>query len=174
MNSYEKYSHCLVRSIYYVFKNFFYDDSIDEVFKTQSSKTEPKVYIEFTGTLFGEIVINFPVKTLNKLIIQIMPDVNPRSVKKHRAEVAGEIANLVTGTFANHLQYLNHEVKLSPPEYNNDPISMKTFFDNINLSFESMFGGFDVDLYYKEEVEEEDEDDDEEEGRRNIEIKGRR
>jgi len=31
-----------------------------------------------------------------------------------------------------------------------DPIALKTFYENINLSFKSSFGGFDVDLYYKE------------------------
>jgi hypothetical protein len=48
------------------------------------------------------------------------------------------------------MQFENHEIILSPPEFNDDPISMKALYDNINLSFTSGFGGFDVDLYYKE------------------------
>lgn len=79
-----------------------------------------------------------------------MPDVKPQSIKKHHADVAGEIANMITGTFANQLQYINYHVRLSPPDFNDDPITVKALYDNINVSFQSSYGGFDVDLYYKE------------------------
>ena len=68
-----------------------------------------------------------------------------------KPSVAGEIANLITGTFANQLQFDDYDIVLSPPEFNDDPILMKALYDNVNLSFSSSFGGFDIDLYYKEE-----------------------
>ena len=73
-----------------------------------------------------------------------------RAIRKNCPDVAGELANLITGTFANQMQFLNHELRLSPPEVEEDPITLKTFYENINLSFKSSFGGFDIDLYYKE------------------------
>ncbi len=151
MSNYNTYYKCIVRSVDHIFKNFFKDCSIDEVFDTQSSEKDPVVSVEISGSLTGEIIINLPVKTLNLLIKEMIPNANPRSLKRHHADVAGELANLITGTFANQLQFIERNVRLFPPEYNDDPIKMKTLYENINISFTSDFGGFDVDLYYKED-----------------------
>jgi CheY-specific phosphatase CheX len=150
MNSYNRFSLYIVRSVDHIFKTFLNDESIREVFEAQSTEDDHKVCIELQGTINGEIIINIPEKTLNRLTKKILPSINNRSIKRHHEEVAGEIANMITGTFANHLQFIKHNVRLSAPEYNDDPISLKTFYDNINLSFNSELGGFDIDLYYKE------------------------
>ncbi len=150
MSKYNVLYKCIVRSVDHIFKNFFNDGDIDEVFDAQSSKEDPSVYVEITGALKGEIMINIPVKTLNTLIKQLMPGINSRSIKKHHADVAGEFANMITGTFANQLQYIDYNVKLSPPEINEDPITVKALYENINISFLTSYGGFDVDLYFRE------------------------
>lgn len=152
MDNYDKYYKCIVRSVDHIFKNFFNDNSIEEVFDDQSSRNDPNVAVEINGTIKGEIIINIPTDTLNMLIKKLIPDIgsNPRAMKKHHEDVAGELANMITGTFVNQLQFINHKVKVSPPEFNDDPISMKALYDNINVSFCSSYGGFDVDLYYKE------------------------
>ncbi len=152
MSRYNTYYKCIVRSVDHIFKNFFKDELIDEVFDAQSSSNDPVVSVEINGSLTGEIIINIPVKTLNLLIKEMIPDANPRSLKKHHADVAGELANLITGTFANQLQFIKHKVRLYPPDFNDDPIKIKALYENINISFTSSFGGFDVDLYYKETI----------------------
>lgn len=150
MDNYQKYSSYIVRSVDHIFKNFLNDSSLQEVYEAQSSQTDPKISVEIEGTLYGEIIFNIPVRTLNKITKRILPSANPRSLKKHHVDIAGELANLITGTFANQLQFLQHNVRLSAPDFNDDQIALKTFYQNINLSFRSGFGGFDVDLYYKE------------------------
>lgn len=150
MSTYDKYYNYIVKSVKHIFKNFFSDSSIQEVYQTQSSKKDPLVSVELDGSLFGEIIINIPVKTLDQLIKQMIPDVKPRSVKKHHEDVAGELANLITGTFANLLQNVKHDVRLSPPEFNIAPHKMRALYENINVSFTSSYGGFDVDLFYRE------------------------
>jgi len=133
-----------------IFKNFLSDTSIAEVYETQCRGQEPKVSIEFEGTLSGEIIINLPRKTLDHITKKMIPGFKGRTTKKHHQDVAGEIANLITGTFANQLQFLDHNVRLSPPELDDDPITLKTFYENVNLSFTSIYGGFDIDLYYRD------------------------
>ncbi len=152
MNSYDRYYNCIMRSVDHIFKNFFNDDSIIEVFESRSSGKDAKVSVEIDGSLSGEIVLNLPPSTLNLLIQKMIPDVkrNSRTLQKHYADVAGELANMITGTFANQLQFVEKDIRLSPPEFNNDPIAMKTLYENINIAFDSGFGGFEVDLYYKE------------------------
>ncbi len=150
MSNYDRYSKFIVRSVDHIFKNFFRDEKVTEVYESQSTVKDPKVMVEINGTLSGELIINFPVKTLNHLTRQVMSSSSPRNLKKHHEEVAGEIANMITGTFANLLQYMKHNVSLAAPEFNEDPITIKTFYENINLSFDTSFGGFDIDLYYKE------------------------
>lgn len=152
MNSYDRYYNCIVRAVDHIFKNFFNDEAIQEVFKTQSSLEDSKVSVEIDGSLSGEIIVNIPKPTLNLLIKKMIPDVKPnaRAMQKHYSDVAGELANMITGTFANQLQFVDQNIKLSPPEFDNDPITIKTLYENINISFDSSFGGFDVDLYYKE------------------------
>ncbi len=54
---------------------------------------------------------------------------NPRALKKYYNDVAGELANLISGTFANQMQFLNHELRLSTAEVEEDPISLKTFYE---------------------------------------------
>ncbi|HNR88950.1 MAG TPA: chemotaxis protein CheX [Spirochaetota bacterium] len=153
MDKNDRYSRYIARSVDHIFKNFIKDDTITEVFEAQSHENDPRVCIELAGTISGEIVINIPEKTLSQLTKKIMPSVSPRAVRKHHREIAGEIANMITGTFANQLQFIKHNVRLSAPEFNEDPIALKTFYENVNLSFQSAFGGFDIDLYYKESAQ---------------------
>jgi CheY-specific phosphatase CheX len=152
MNSYDRYYNCIMRSVDHIFKNFFNDDSIKEVYESRSSGKDSKVSVEIDGSLSGEIVLNIPPNTLNLLTQKMIPDVKPnsRAFQKHYADIAGELANMITGTFANQLQFVEKDIRLSPPEFNNDPIAIKTLYENINIAFDSGFGGFEVDLYYKE------------------------
>ena len=151
MSNYNRYYHCIVRSVDHIFKNFLNDTSIEEVYETQSPKNAHNVTIEIEGTISGELILNFPLKTLNHLTKKFNPAANPRSLKKFHADVAGEIANLITSSFANQLQFIKHDIKVSPPEYDDDSIRIKALYENINVSFSSSFGGFDIDLYYREE-----------------------
>ncbi|MBP7603614.1 MAG: chemotaxis protein CheX [Spirochaetes bacterium] len=150
MSNYERYSRFIVRSVDHIFKNFLNDHTIEEVYESQSTEVDRKVAIEIEGTISGELVINLPQKTLGLITRRMVQNDNPRTLKKYYNDVAGELANLISGTFANQMQFLNHELRLSPPEVEEDPITLKTFYENINLSFKSSFGGFDIDLYYKE------------------------
>lgn len=151
MNSYDQYSRYLVRSVNHIFKHFLDDTSIEEVYETQSSAKDHKVAVEIQGSLCGEIVINLPKQTLDMITKKFINKTDSRSVKRSIGDVAGELANLITGTLANQLQYADHEIRLSPPEFNDDPIAMKALYENINISFSSQYGGFDVDFYFKEE-----------------------
>lgn len=150
MSNYERYSRFIVRSVDHIFKNFLNDHTIEEVYESQSTEVDRKVAIEIEGTISGELVINLPQKTLGLITRRMVQNDNPRTLKKYYNDVAGELANLISGTLANQMQFLNHELRLSPPEVEEDPITLKTFYENINLSFKSSFGGFDIDLYYKE------------------------
>lgn len=150
MGDYALYSRYLVRSVNHIFKQFLGDTTIEEVYETQSGPKDPRVAVEINGTLKGEIIINLPVETLNFITKKFIGEKDNRSIKKYHLDVAGELANLITGTFANQLQFNKHSIILSPPEFGEDPISIKALYDNVNLSFNSVFGGFDVDLYFKE------------------------
>ncbi|MBP7583915.1 MAG: chemotaxis protein CheX [Spirochaetes bacterium] len=149
MNTYEQYSKLIVRSVNHIFKNLLKDESVSEILESQSSENDPKVSVEISGSIKGEIIINMPVDTLNRITKFFFSGATNRSVKKHYEEVAGEIANLITGTFANQLQFLRQDIKLSAPEYNEEPVTTRTLYDNINLSFNSSYGGFDIDLFYR-------------------------
>lgn len=153
MSSYDLYSKYIVRSVNHIFKKFLEDENIVEVYETQADEDDPKVAVEIDGTIMGEIVINLPENTLNLITKKFINKSDKRSIKKSIGDVAGELANLITGTFANQLQYREHNIRLSPPEFNDDPILIKALYDNINISFDSSYGGFDVDLYYKEGIE---------------------
>ena len=150
MDNYERYSKYLVRSINHIFQQFLDDQSIEEVFEAQSKDSDPCVAVEIQGTIRGEIVINLPKKTLDMITKKFINKSDTRSIRRSHGDVAGELANLITGTLANQLQYAEHEIRLSPPEYNEDPITIKALYENINLSFNSKYGGFDVDFYYKD------------------------
>jgi CheY-specific phosphatase CheX len=149
MNDYDKYSKCIVRSVGHIFKNFLDDSMVQEVYTSQSSSKDHKVGVEIVGTIQGELVINLPDKTLALITKKFINKSDAKSIKKSYGDVAGELANLITGTFANQLQYVDHEIQLSPPEFNYDLVTMKALYENINLSFRSKYGGFDIDLYYK-------------------------
>jgi len=151
MSDSDRYSKFIVRSVNHIFKKFLDDQTIEEVYETQACEEDPQVAVEIDGTLKGEILINIPQETLKLITQKFVGSTNTRTIKKYYNDVAGEIANLITGTFANQMQYDDHDITLSPPEFNEDPISIKALYDNINLSFYSSYGGFDVDLYFKEE-----------------------
>ncbi len=150
MSEYEKYSRLLTRSVTHIFKNFLEDSIIEEVYESQSGNSKHKVAVEFSGTLKGEIIINLPNKTLDEITKKFIRSNDSRSIKKSHGDVAGELANLITGTFANQLQYAEHNLRLQAPAFNEDPIEIKTLYENINLSFNSSYGGFDIDIYFKE------------------------
>jgi CheY-specific phosphatase CheX len=150
MSDHDLYSRCLVRSVNHIFKNFLADTSISESYETQTGRNDAWVAIEFDGSLVGEVIINLPDTTLKKITKKFINQSDTKTINSCKPEVAGEIANLITGTFANQLQYADHSINLAPPEFTEDPISIKALYENINLSFTSSYGGFDVDLYYKE------------------------
>ncbi|MDY6969063.1 MAG: hypothetical protein SVR08_10485 [Spirochaetota bacterium] len=149
MTTYDRYYKCIVRSVDHIFKSFFNDPSIAEVYEIQARNKFHNVSIELDGTLCGELIIRLPNQTLNSFIKKLVPGVESRSLRKYQADVAGEVANLITSSFVNQLQFINHSIILSPPDFNDDPIQLKTLYENINVSFSSDLGGFDVDLYYK-------------------------
>lgn len=149
MNHYERYTRILARSVDHIFKNFLFDTDIKEVYVHQSSPNDPKVAIEIHGTMKGELIINLPVSTLDRLTKNFFENTHG-NIKKYYPDIAGELANLITGTFVNQLQFMKHTITPSPPEYNEEQIALKTLYENINLSFESRFGGFDIDFYYKD------------------------
>ncbi len=152
---YDLYSRYLLRSVNHIFKNFLGDTDIEEVYEAQAAVKDPRVAVEITGTLKGEIIINLPQKTLNFITKKFIGNSDSKEIKKYHSDVAGELANLITGTFANQLQYTDHDIILSPPSFNEDNLAVKALYENINLSFLSSFGGFDVDLYFREMMEEE-------------------
>lgn len=149
MSDYNTYSKVLTKSVSHIFKNFLKDSGIEEVYETQSSENDPHVAVEINGSLEGEIVINIPQSTLTQISKCFTGDSRKRITKSVSADVAGELANLITGTFANLMQYAEHDILLAPPEFNDDPIQIKTLYENVNISFNSSFGGFDIDLYYR-------------------------
>ena len=149
-SNYQAYSRILTKSVNHIFKKFLNDTLIEEVFEAQAGHRDPQVAVEITGTMKGEVVINIPQKTLAQISKYFVGDPGARLTKSVYADVACELANMITGTFANLMQYAEHEIVLSPPEFNEDPISMKALYENVNMSFSSSFGGFDVDLYYRD------------------------
>jgi CheY-specific phosphatase CheX len=150
MSSYEAYSKILTKSVTHIFQKFLHDEKLAEVYEGQSNGKDPKVAVEISGTLKGEIIINMPQKTLTQISRKFIGDPKARITKNVSADVAGELANLITGTFANLMQYARHDIRLSPPEFNDDPITMKALYNNVNISFLSSYGGFDIDLYYRD------------------------
>jgi len=150
VDGYDRYSKYIVKSVNHIFKRFLDDHSVREVYEMQARDDDPQVAVEIDGSLHGEIVINLPQETLDLITRKFIGSKNKASVKKNNGDVAGEIANLITGTFANQLQYDDHDIRLSPPEFNDDPIELKTLYNNVNISFDSTYGGFDIDFYYKE------------------------
>jgi len=149
-SNYNAYSKILTKSVNHIFKKFLNDAQIEEVFESQSGHKDPQVAVEINGTLKGEVVINMPQKTLAQISRFFTGDAGAKLSRTVYADVAGELANMITGTFANLMQYANHDIILSPPEFNEDPIAIKALYDNVNMSFNSSFGGFDVDLYYRD------------------------
>lgn len=151
MQNYDAYSRMIVRSVSHIFKNFLQDQTIEEILESQAGREDPRVTVSINGKLKGELVLNFPPKTLTHITTHFFQSASGKSAHRHFEEVAGEIANLITGTFANQLQFHNIDVRLSAPEYNEEAMTARSLYDNINLSFNSRFGGFDLDLYYREE-----------------------
>jgi len=150
MREYETYSKILTKSVNHIFKKFLDDTGITEVYESQAKKSDPLVAVEINGTLRGEVIINIPQKTLDQISRKFIGNPNAKISKSMRVDIAGELANLITGTFANLMQYAEHNLTLSPPEFNDDPINLKTLYDNVNISFMSSYGGFDIDFYYRE------------------------
>ena len=151
MNPYQDYANLMTKSVNHIFQTLLNDQSLREIYDSSLREKEDslKVAVEFKGTLRGEIVILFSKKTLTEIAKVFFSGTSSRVSKKMREDVAGELANLITGTFANQIQYLQHDILLSPPEINNDPIQIKALYDNINVPFESSFGKFEVDLFFK-------------------------
>ena len=150
MNTQDRYAKYLVRSVNHIFKHFLDDISVEEVFENQSMEKYPLVAIEINGSLVGEIIINLPKKTLDEITRKFINSSDTKAIRRNHGDVAGELANMITATFANQMQYASHDIRLNAPEFNDDPIAMKTLYENINLSFNSKYGGFDIDFYFRE------------------------
>lgn len=149
-----KYAKGIENSVKHIFSQFLDDAEVKEVFSPQTNDIDKcsRVWIEIEGTIEGEIVIILPQKTLSKLTKYFHPKARGKALKEGMIDVSGEIANLITGTLANQLQYIDHNVLVSPPEFDDEPIQMKALYENISISFITKYGGFDVELYYKDRL----------------------
>jgi CheY-specific phosphatase CheX len=104
------------------------------------------------GSISGEILYYFPRETIKKILDKMMPSqMGKKLLKKTLHDAANELGNMITGTFVNQMQYLNHEIFVSPPEVQEQREEyMRTLFETVNLSFDCELGGFDIDFFYKE------------------------
>ena len=146
----ETYAKFLLRAVKYIFKRFLEDETIKEVFEFNAKGKVNQIIVEISGTLRGEIIIHLPQDTLKQITKKFINASNEKTLRTHYKDVGGEVVNQVTGTFANQMQYEGHNITLSPPEFNDDPISMKALYENINMCFDSGYGPFEVDLYFRE------------------------
>ena len=150
MSNYRKFSQCLERSVKHIFRNLFGDSSIDEVFDESPSHFGKTVMIEMDGTVKGALRIRLPDPTIKSLAKAIDPDAKGKQFSATAEDVAGEMGNLIAGTLVNQLQYINHSIKLYPPEFGEDLLGTTALYENVNMTFRSAYGAFVVDLYYKE------------------------
>ena len=148
--NYRKYSKCLERSVKHIFTNFLGDASVKTVAEA-CKKADYKVWLEIEGSFCGEIFLKFPDGTMKKITEQLYSDVKGKALKQASMDIMGELANMITGTFANQLQFLNHDLILNAPEFENDPIPMKALYENISLTFESDFGLFEAEVFFRNE-----------------------
>jgi CheY-specific phosphatase CheX len=146
----EKYMRFLLKAVKYIFRKFLNDEKIEEVFEFNFKGKLNQIIIEFSGTLKGEIIIHLPQDTLKKITKKFISTSNERTLRQYYKDVSGEVVNQITGTFANQMQYEGHNIILTPPEFNDDPISIKALYENINMCFYSSYGPFEVDLFFRE------------------------
>lgn len=146
----KKYNKGLERAVLHIFNNFLLDTSIKEVTEAQAVQKNHLVWIEMSGTFEGEMQITLSDDLVSALVSFFHKNEKVKKTKSVIHDVTGEIANLISGTFVNQLQYIGHDIKVSPPEFEEDPISMKALYDNICLSFSSTLGGFDIEIFYKD------------------------
>ena len=150
MSSYRKFSQCLERSVKHIFTNLFKDPSIDEIFDREPSDIGKTVMIEMDGTVKGALRIQLPALTIKSLAKTIDPGAKGKHFSETAEDVAGEMGNLIAGTFVNQLQYINHSIRLFPPEFGDDLLGTTALYENVNMTFQSAYGLFMVDLFYKE------------------------
>ena len=146
----DKYAKFLLKAVKYIFKKFLEDENIKEVFELDRKGKINQIVIEFSGSLKGEIIIHLPQDTLKQITKKFIGTSDEKKLKQYYQDVGGEVVNQVTGTFANQMQYEGHNIILTPPEFNDDPILMKALYENINIYFDSSYGPFEVDLYFRE------------------------
>ena len=146
----EKYAKFLLRSVKYIFKRFLEDENIKEIFEFSGKGRLNRIVIEFSGTMKGEIVIYIPQDTLKQITKKFINTSDEKVLRQYYKDVGGEVVNQITGTFANQMQYEGHDIILTAPEFNNDSILMKALYENINMYFNSSYGFFEVDLYFRE------------------------
>jgi CheY-specific phosphatase CheX len=149
-DNYRKYNMCLERSVKHIFTNLFNDPTIDEIFEKDRVAGGCTVLIEMDGTLKGALRIRLPHATIRSLTKKINPKLKGAKITEHIEDIAGEMGNLIAGTFANQLQFIDHTIRLFPPEFGDDLVGITTFYDNINMIFESKYGILAIDLFYKE------------------------
>lgn len=151
MDNYTRYNKYLFRSAKHIFNNLLKDDSLEEVYEPGKVKGKKRtVSIKLDGTMSGELIISIPNATLESMTKKIVPG-HKSTEKRNHEDVAGELANQICGTFVNQLQFMQHNVYLSAPEFDEPQVTVRALYQNINLSMTSTFGEFEIDLYYQDE-----------------------
>ncbi len=76
----------------HIFTNLFGESTIKETMESQTTGTDKRVWIEFRGTLQGDIIIITPIPTLDKLVKKFNPKRKRKKIKNDYNDVLGEIA----------------------------------------------------------------------------------
>lgn len=152
MSDYKIYRNYLTKSVYHIFKNLLQDAGIESVYDNPTSSSLLRISVDMRGSIKGEILFHYPRNTI-KNVFHAMNGANaPKRISKETlVDVASELSNMITGTFVNQMQFVDHNIDVSPPELQEDDEEyIRTLYENVNLSFRGQMGTFDIDFYYRE------------------------
>ncbi len=152
MSNYKVYSNYLAKSVHHIFRNLFADSNIEIVYDSQIDNNMLSVSVDMAGSIKGELILHFPKKTVLSIYhFMYSPKKGARISADALIDVASELSNMITGTFVNQMQFIDHQLDVSPPELlDGQEEYIRTLYENVNLSFRSSYGGFDLDFYFRE------------------------
>ncbi len=154
MAHYKEYSNMLYQSVRHIFRNFVKED-VETVLENSIPSKKISVSVDMIGSLKAELIFHYPHETIKNIMNQMTAGNDKTSTKRKTVsileDVACEISNMMSGTFINHLQFIGHDLDVTPPEIQEgDEDYVRSLYESVSLSFSSEVGFFDVDFYYRE------------------------
>lgn len=144
-----RYKEIIKKSVSHIFTTMLQSQSCDQI-DLLLDEDIYSIVITCKGSLQGDFHFTYCKKTIANIVSYF----NQKNYDKHNEsdlkDIAGEISNLIAGTFVTRLRFNKNDIKISHPQHDKTFQENRRTYKDFNLSYSSDYGDMGISFSFKD------------------------